>query len=77
MSVWIADDAVVFGDVEFGDDCSVFYHSVIRVEDGKFVFGRGTNIQENCIIHGGGDHPVIVGCFHHARLHPARLHHRR
>ena len=21
----------------------------------------GTNIQENCIIHGGGDHPVIVG----------------
>ena len=61
MSTWIADDAVIFGDVEFGENCSVFYHSVIRAESGRFVFGEGTNIQDNCVVHGGSNYPVTVG----------------
>ena len=61
MSTWIAEDAVIFGDISFGEDCSVFYHSVIRVEYGRFTFGRGTNIQDNCVIHGGSNYPVTVG----------------
>ena len=61
MNTWIANDAVVFGDVEFGDNCSVYYHSVIRAETGKFVFGDNTNIQDNTVIHGGENYPVIVG----------------
>ena len=61
MSTWIADDAVVLGDVVFGEECSVFYHTTIRAEDGQFVFGDGTNIQDNCVIHGGEKNPVTVG----------------
>ena len=61
MSTWIAKDAVIFGDVVFGEDCSVFYHTVIRAEDGKIVFGDGTNVQDNCVVHGGEENPVTVG----------------
>ena len=61
MATWIADDAVIFGDVVFEDNCSVFYHTVIRAESGTFKFGEATNIQDNCVIHGGINYPVIVG----------------
>ena len=61
MSTWIAEDAVLFGDIVLGEDCSVFYHTVIRAEYGQFTFGRGTNIQDNCVIHGGSRYPVTVG----------------
>ena len=61
MSTWIADDAVVFGDVVFGEECSVYYHTTIRAESGRLVFGNGTNIQDNCVVHGGAGNPVNVG----------------
>ena len=61
MSIWIAKDAVIFGDIRFKDNCSVYYHSVIRAEEGTFTFGECTNIQDNCVIHGGSRYPVDVG----------------
>ena len=57
MSTWIADDAVIFGDVQFGEECSVYYHTVIRIEGGTIVIGDGTNIQDNSVVHG----PVHIG----------------
>ena len=61
MSTWIASDAVVFGDVTFGEDCSVYYHCVVRTEEGTIVFGKETNLQDNCIVHNEKEYPVIVG----------------
>lgn len=61
MTTWIAKDAVIFGDIRFKDNCSVYYHTVIRAEDGTFTFGECTNIQDNCVIHGGSSYPVTVG----------------
>lgn len=61
MSTWIAKDAVIFGDVRIGEDCSIYYHTTIRVEDGTFIIGDQTNIQDNCVLHGGGDHCVKIG----------------
>ena len=61
MSTWIADDAVIFGDVQIGEDCSIYYHTTIRVEYGQFKIGDRTNIQDNCVLHGGGDHCVTIG----------------
>ncbi|MBQ1288847.1 MAG: gamma carbonic anhydrase family protein [Erysipelotrichaceae bacterium] len=61
MSTWIASDAVIFGDVTFGEDCSVYYHCVVRTEEGKIVFGKETNLQDNCIVHNEKEYPVIVG----------------
>ena len=71
--VFIADGAKVIGDVEIGDDSSVFYNAVIRADLAEIRIGKRTNIQDNVTIHlstGVGVHvgdDVTVG--HNAILH--------
>ena len=71
--VFIAEGAKVIGDVEIGDDSSVFYNSVIRADLAEIRIGKRTNIQDNVTIHlstGVGVHvgdDVTVG--HNAILH--------
>ena len=48
---WIAPNATVVGDVTLGEDASVWYGAVLRGDSGAITVGRGTNIQDNCIIH--------------------------
>ena len=48
---WIASNATVVGDVTLCEDVSVWYGAVLRGDSGAIVIGRGTNIQDNCVIH--------------------------
>ena len=48
---WIAPNATVVGEVTLGEDASVWYGAVLRGDSGAITVGRGTNIQDNCIIH--------------------------
>ena len=48
---WIAPNATVVGDVTLMDDASIWYGAVLRGDSGAIVSGRGTNIQDNCVIH--------------------------
>ena len=48
---WIAPNATVVGDVTLKDNASVWYGAVLRGDSGAIVVGRGTNIQDNCVIH--------------------------
>lgn len=48
---WIAPNATVVGDVTLGDDASVWYGAVLRGDSGAITVGRGTNIQDNCVLH--------------------------
>lgn len=61
MGKWFADNAVIRGDIRFGEDCSVFFHTVIRSEYEPFVIGSRTNIQDNCTVHGDPGFPVSIG----------------
>lgn len=61
MSTWIAEDAVILGDAEMADGCSVYFHTVIRTESNPIRIGRNTNIQDNCTVHTGRGYPVIIG----------------
>ena len=71
--VFIAEGAKVIGDVEIGDDSSVFYNAVIRADLAEIRIGKRTNIQDNVTVHlstGVGVHvgdDVTVG--HNAILH--------
>ena len=71
--VFIAEGAKVIGDVEIGDDSSVFYNTVIRADLAEIRIGKRTNIQANVTVHlstGVGVHvgdDVTVG--HNAILH--------
>ena len=48
---YLASGAVVTGDVELGNDVSVWHNAVLRGDSGKITVGDRTNIQDGCIIH--------------------------
>jgi gamma-carbonic anhydrase len=60
-TVFIADDAFVIGDVEIGEDSSVWFGSVIRGDVNYIRIGARTNIQDHTVIHvNSGTHPTIL-----------------
>ncbi|MFT5619073.1 MAG: carbonic anhydrase/acetyltransferase-like protein (isoleucine patch superfamily) [Arenicella sp.] len=59
--VFIAKTATVIGDVELGDECSVWFGAVIRGDSDKIRIGDRTNIQDNCIVHVDEGVPVSIG----------------
>lgn len=75
---FIADDAVIIGDVEIGAKASIWYGCVIRGDVNYIRIGAGTNIQDNSTIHVSRyDGPTIIGSGitvgHKALLHACIL----
>lgn len=60
-SAVIVQEAVVVGDVSIGKDSTVLYHAVLRGDDNSITIGDGSNIQDNCTLHGDEDAPVVIG----------------
>ncbi|MEM6463621.1 MAG: gamma carbonic anhydrase family protein [Pseudomonadota bacterium] len=58
---WVAETAIVIGDVALGEDVGVWFGSVLRGDTEPIVVGRGSNIQENCVLHTDKDFPLSVG----------------
>ena len=48
---FLAETAVIIGDVEMGDDCSVWFGAVLRGDVHSIRIGNNTNIQDNTVIH--------------------------
>lgn len=77
-SVFVADGAHVIGDVEVGEDSSVWYNTVLRGDVNAIRIGRRSNIQDLTMMHVyKGRHPCIVGddvtVGHHVVLHGCRV----
>ena len=51
MAYYILKGAVVSGDVELGENVSVWHNAVLRGDSGKITVGKNTNIQDLCILH--------------------------
>jgi carbonic anhydrase/acetyltransferase-like protein (isoleucine patch superfamily) len=66
-SAFIAENAVIIGDVEIGAHASVWYGCVLRGDLNAIRIGAGTNIQDGTVIHVAADrpgqtpYPTIVG----------------
>lgn len=61
-SAWIAPTAAVIGDVEIGEDSSVWYHCVLRGDTNILRIGARTNVQDGSILHlNAGAEPLIIG----------------
>jgi carbonic anhydrase/acetyltransferase-like protein (isoleucine patch superfamily) len=77
LDVYIARTAVVLGDVTLGDQCSVWYGAVLRGDINRIVLGRGTNVQDNAVLHLADDFPCLVGDFvtigHSANVHACTI----
>lgn len=50
-TVWIAPTAVVIGDVEIGENSSVWFQTVVRGDVNSIRIGRNTNIQDLSMLH--------------------------
>jgi carbonic anhydrase/acetyltransferase-like protein (isoleucine patch superfamily) len=52
-SAFISEAAYVIGDVEIGENSSVWPGAVIRADSGRVVIGKNTAIEDNCTLHSG------------------------
>jgi carbonic anhydrase/acetyltransferase-like protein (isoleucine patch superfamily) len=60
-SAFIHPDAVVIGDVEIGEDSSVWPTAVLRGDEGPITIGARTSIQDGAVLHVTAELPTIVG----------------
>jgi carbonic anhydrase/acetyltransferase-like protein (isoleucine patch superfamily) len=72
-SVYISPSADVIGDVELGENSSVWFHCVLRGDIERIRVGANSNIQDGTVIHTMKHAPAIVGEWvtvgHRAVLH--------
>ncbi len=48
---WMAENATIVGEVEMGDQCTVWFNAVVRGDVHYIKIGNKTNIQDNATIH--------------------------
>ncbi|MEI8216336.1 MAG: gamma carbonic anhydrase family protein [Eubacteriales bacterium] len=58
---FIANTAMILGDVEISDNVAIWFGAVIRGDLAKIIIGRGTNIQDNSVVHVSKDVPTTIG----------------
>jgi carbonic anhydrase/acetyltransferase-like protein (isoleucine patch superfamily) len=73
-TAFVHASAHVIGEVELGEDASVWFQCVLRGDVNHIRVGRGTNIQDGTVIHvNRRGQPTVLGDFvtvgHAARLH--------
>jgi carbonic anhydrase/acetyltransferase-like protein (isoleucine patch superfamily) len=57
---WVDASAQVIGDVELGDDASVWMNTVVRGDVNRIRIGARTNVQDNCVVHVTSRHPATL-----------------
>lgn len=76
-SVWIAEGAIVVGDVTLHEDVSVWFNAVMRGDTDSITIGARTNIQDLTMIHCDPGAPTKIGedCTvgHRAIIHGATI----
>lgn len=76
--VFVADSALVMGDVHLGDDASIWFNCVVRGDVNFIRIGARSNIQDMCSIHVTNNRwPTIleeeVSVAHNVMLHGCTL----
>lgn len=78
LNSFIADNATIVGDVVMGENCSVWFNTVIRGDVNYIRIGNNTNIQDGAVVHctylkAGTDIGNNVSIGHNALVHGCRL----
>jgi carbonic anhydrase/acetyltransferase-like protein (isoleucine patch superfamily) len=61
-SAFVAAGARIIGDVEIGEESSVWFNAVIRGDVHSIRIGRETNVQDNAVLHVTEvTHPLVIG----------------
>lgn len=78
-NTFVAENATIVGEVEMGDNCSVWFNAVVRGDVHYIKIGNNVNIQDGAIIHCTyKKHPVNIGdnvsIAHGAIVHGCTIH---
>jgi carbonic anhydrase/acetyltransferase-like protein (isoleucine patch superfamily) len=60
-SAWVADSAQVIGRVALAEDTSVWFGAILRGDNEWIRVGRGSNIQDGCVLHTDLGSPLNIG----------------
>ena len=60
-SIVICPGAQVIGDVELGEDVSIWHGAVLRGDTDSITIGNNSNVQDNCVVHCTKGFPVKIG----------------
>ena len=76
---FLAETATLIGEVEIGDNCSIWYSAVLRGDVHYIKVGNNTNIQDNTTVHATyKKSPTIIGnnvtIAHGAIIHGCTIH---
>jgi len=58
---WIADNAVVVGDVILKSGASVWFGCTVRGDNDPITIGENTNIQDGSVLHSDPGEPLTIG----------------
>ncbi|MBV1787335.1 phenylacetic acid degradation protein PaaY [Marinobacterium sp. D7] len=76
-SAYVHPTAVLIGDVIVGPGCYVGPNASLRGDFGRLILERGSNVQDNCVMHGFPDTDTVVEedghVGHGAILHGCRV----
>lgn len=50
-NVFLADNATIIGDVVIGNDCSIWFNTVLRGDVNSIRIGNRVNVQDGSVIH--------------------------
>ena len=81
-SAFIAPNAIVIGEVVIEENASVWYGCVLRGDLEPIYLGKGSNVQDNSVLHTGEGEPCIIkenvtvghmACIHGCTIEPGCL----
>ncbi len=77
-SCFVAPNATIVGDVEMGEECSIWFNAVVRGDVNSIRMGNKVNIQDGACIHCTYEKTkVVIGdnvsIGHHALVHGCKL----
>ena len=58
---WVAPTAVLLGRVRLEVDASVWFGAVLRGDNELITVGRGSNVQDGCVLHTDMGFPLTIG----------------
>ena len=74
---FVAETALLVGKVVLEADVGIWFGAVLRGDNEPITVGRGSNVQDNCVLHTDMGYPLTIGdgCTigHRAMLHGCRI----
>jgi carbonic anhydrase/acetyltransferase-like protein (isoleucine patch superfamily) len=75
---YLADNATIIGDVVIGNDCSIWFNTVLRGDVNSIKVGNNVNIQDGSVLHTLYEKSIIeiednVSIGHNVTIHGAKI----